>query len=159
MRKSIAAEAAGLALVLTLGAFPASARDLPANGLSRSDVVSWLQSKGYQANIQHDEIAKDDYVASASGGVNWGVYFYGCEGGVCKDIQYSAGWGKANIDVNKINSWNRDQRYIRAYNNDSTDVFGEYDVDVSPGGTWEQLDHSLTRWNDQLAVFKTYLGE
>jgi hypothetical protein len=159
MKKSMGAGAACLAVILTLGTIPASARDLPANGLSRSDVVSWLQSKGYQASIQHDAIAQDDYVASASGGVNWGVYFYGCDGGVCKDIQYSAGWGKANIDVNKINSWNRDQRYIRAYNNEGGDVFGEYDVDVSPGGSWEQLDHSLTRWDEQLVEFKKYLGE
>jgi hypothetical protein len=166
MKKSIAAGIASLALVLMLGAVPASARNesegafLPANGLTRSDIVNWLQRQGYKATIEHDEIAKDDYIAASSQGVNWGIYVYACDtAGTCKSIQYSVGWsGTTDITHDKLNDWNRDKRYLRAYANEKGDVFAEYDIDVTPGGTWGLLDHTLSRWESQMAAFKTFIG-
>ena len=62
------------------------------------------------------------------------------------------------MDMDKLNTWNRAHRYIRAYLTTSNGVFGEYDVEVSPGGTWEQLDDSLEIWLVRLKDFKTYIG-
>jgi hypothetical protein len=159
MRRAIMAIAGALALVLAIGLGPAAARDLPSNGLTRSDILTWLQGHGYTANMQHDNTANDDYIATSTNGVNWGIYVYDCVGDVCKSIQYSVGWGTAtDVTEDKLNDWNRDERYARAYHNAAGDVFAEYDIDVIPGGTWEQLDHTLGRWNDILAEFRKHIG-
>jgi hypothetical protein len=57
-----------------------------------------------------------------------------------------------------INAWNTEKRYIRAYTTSSGQYWAEYDIDVSPGGTYEQLDHTLTRWRSIIGEYKTYMG-
>jgi len=161
MSKMFAVGAACLVLIFSLGTIPAmAARDLPSNGLSRSDVVHWLQGHGYKADIEHDAVAKDDYVATSSLGVNWGIYFYACDtNNVCQSIQYSIGWsGATDITHDKLNDWNRDKRYLRAYADTQGAVFAEYDIDINPGGTWEEMDKTLDRWNSQMGAFKTFIG-
>ncbi len=147
-----------LALAAPLGA---EARDLPAGGLTRDQVATWLRSKGYSATVEHDNTAQDDYILSKSNDVSWGIYFYACKTtGACTSIQYSAGWDDAtNVTDDELNIWNRDKRFIRAYHNTGGSVFGEYDIDIAPGGTWEQLDYTLDRWNSQLKNFKTFVEE
>ncbi len=160
MKMGSAFGAASLALALSLTAMPALARDLPPNGVTRQDIVNWLQSHGYTASIQHDTTANDDYVESAMNGVNYGIYFYACDTyGNCKSIQYSAGWDPiAGVDAVKLNQWNADKRYFRAYLNPQNDIYAEYDIDVMPGGTWELIDATLSRWSSQLASFKDFIG-
>lgn len=159
MRKFLAAITVCLALAVVLASTPVYARDLPAKGLTREIVASWLKGRGYSAEIKADSTSGDLYVATSANGVNFGVYFYGCTDDVCPDIQYSAGWSDAStITTDKLNEWNRDNRYCRAYLSKAGGVFGEYDVDVAPGGSWEQLDHSLDRYVEVLSNFKTFLG-
>jgi putative sensory transduction regulator len=156
--RRIAVPLAVFAFALAL-ASPARASDLPSGGLTRQDVVSWLGKHGYQASIRHDNTANDDFVGAVVKGINFGVWFYSCDnGGRCKDLQYSAGWSGTKIPLDKVNEWNRDKRYLRAYFARAGGLFAEYDIDISPGGTWEQLDHSLDRWVDQIGDFKTYMG-
>jgi len=160
MRNLLAAFVAFAALTIVVESAPANARDLPPKGLTRELVASWLKGRGYSAEIKVDSISGDTYVATSSNGVNFGVYFYGCDGDDCPDIQYSAGWTDASaITSDKLDDWNRDHRYVRAYLSKSGAAFGEYDVDVAPGGTWEQLNHSLDRWVQALPEFKTFIGE
>ncbi len=159
MRNMLVAVAAFLALAITFESSPVYARDLPSRGMTREDVASWLRGRGYPAQIKTDSVSGDLYVSTAANGVNFGIYFYGCSGDVCPDIQYSAGWSDAStVTTDKLNNWNRDNRYCRAYLSKDGGVFGEYDVDVAPGGSWEQLNHSLDRWVDVMGSFKTFLG-
>jgi len=142
-----------------LGAGAALAGDLPAGGLTREEAAHWLTSHGHAANL-HADASGIMIVSSSSGGVNWDLYFYDCTGGRCTAIQYAAGWTlRAGLDAAKLNLWNKDHRYIRAYFDPKENVFGEYDVDVSPGGSWEQLDESLRTWEIQIAKFKSYIGD
>ena len=36
-----------------------------------------------------------------------------------------------------VATWNQKHRYARSYLDDHNNLWGEYDVDVSPGGTWK----------------------
>ena len=160
MRNLLAAIAAFLTLTIAFESTPAYARDLPQKGLTRELVASWLKGRGYPAEIKTDSTSGDSYVSTSANGVTFGIYFYGCEGDVCPDIQYSAGWSDAStITSDKLNDWNRDHRYVRAYLSKAGAAFGEYDVDVAPGGSWEQLNHSLDRWIQVLPDLKAFLGE
>ena len=48
--------------VLALAPVAATTRDLPAQGLTMEEVVSWLQARGYTASIKYDTILKGNYV-------------------------------------------------------------------------------------------------
>ncbi|WP_421932489.1 YbjN domain-containing protein [Phenylobacterium sp.] len=150
--------AATLALA-ALAALPAQARDLPAGGLTRAEVAQWLQGHGYKAQT-HDDSEGNSIVSSASDGVNWDIYFYDCgKTGRCASLQYAAGWSGLSLADGTLNTWNHGNRYIRGYQAAKGAVWGEYDIDVSPGGTWEQLDHSLERWTGALSQFKDAIGQ
>lgn len=148
-----------LAALVAVAALPAQARDLPAGGLTRAEVAQWLLGHGYKAQT-HDDSEGNSIVSSASDGVNWDIYFYSCgKAGRCASLQYAAGWSGLTLEPDTLNAWNKDQRYIRSYVADKGAVWGEYDVDISPGGTWEQLDYSLDRWTSALPKFKTHIGQ
>lgn len=157
MRYAVAV-AAFLVLALMGGANPAAAKDLPAAGLSNMDVVNWLKSHGLKAAIKHDEVAKMDYVATSANSINFNIYLYACDHGACRSVQYSANWtGMSTVPVTQINDWNNRKRYVRAYLTPGGAIFGEYDVDIGPGGTWEQLNYSLERWETMLGQLDTFL--
>jgi hypothetical protein len=149
MRAFIAA-AGALALTLMCGA--AEARDMPAGGLTIDDVVAWLQSGGYKAEVTSDNNGK--HVESASGGTNFGVYMYDCKDDRCGSIQFAAGWQThGNFETGRMNEWNRANRWARGYYDSSNDPWLEMDVDLTPGGTYELLNDELATWNTTLAHF------
>jgi hypothetical protein len=132
---------------------------IPDVGLTRENVLSWLQAKGYDASIKRDPVNGDNYVSTSSQGANWGIYLYACdESNVrCKSLQYSVSWNGANLTVDQINTWNQTKRFMRAYTTSSGVAFGEYDLDIAPGGTWDQIGQSLSRWEQQMPNFKKYV--
>ena len=148
----------GAALAALGAGLPAQARDLPAGGVTRQEVANWLTAHGRTARM-HPDGAGEPIVSSAVGGVNFDIYFYSCTpAGRCRSIQYAAGWSGLEAAIPKLNGWNADKRYIRAYSKPSGAVWGEYDIDVGPGGTSEQLDATWDRWASALADFKIYIG-
>jgi hypothetical protein len=160
MRLSAVAVAAALSLGLFAGA--ANARDIPAGGVTYDEVASWLRASGLPAEIKPDTSTgagpDERIVASSADGVNFDIYFYGCTAGRCDSIQYAAGWPSSTGSTDRINAWNLSKRYIRAYTTAAGQYWAEYDIDVSPGGTYEQLDHTLVRWRSALGEYKAYMG-
>ena len=52
-----------------------------------------------------------------------------------------------------MNDWNRDNRWARAYVDKVNDPWLEYDVDLTPGGTYEMLNDEFAIWRDTLGRF------
>lgn len=143
-------------LALTLVSQSAVAADLPAGGLTRQEVADWLGRHSLTPTIHNDSEGRS-IVSSAVSGVNFDIYFLDCAGDRCAAIQYAAGWTPlAGGTPDHVNQWNRDHRNIRAYLDSHNNVFGEYDIDISPGGSWEQMDQGLNRWSNAVAAFKTF---
>ncbi len=142
------------AALVAFAAVPAFAKDLPDGGFTVDDIVSWLQGKGYQAKIVSDEDGKQ-HVSSASGGVSFGVFMFDCNGGKrCASMQFSAGFAThGKFDTTKMNEWNRDSRWARGYFDKENDPWVEYDVDLTPGGTYENLDDEFDVWTKTLDRF------
>jgi len=135
------------ALALILVSATASARPVPAAGLSLQDVVTWLQGIGYTTEIVPDKDGTS-HIRSAYNGVKVGVYMFDCKDGVCGSLQFSAGWStNGKFDVGRMNVWNRDKRWCRGYYDAENDPWVEKDVDLTPGGTYELLA-------DEFAVFR-----
>ncbi|MDO8410091.1 MAG: YbjN domain-containing protein [Phenylobacterium sp.] len=147
--------AAGLAL--SLGATQAQARPLPAGGVTAQEVIEVLQAKGYRAQEDEDGIG-DPMIRSATDGVNYNIYFYGCEGARCTSIQFTVAFGMNEpMTLDRINAWNREMRFSRAYLDDEMDPVLEMDVDLERGATTEQLESGIDAWAAGVPAFKTFI--
>jgi hypothetical protein len=150
---------AAAALAAGLWAAPAMARDLPPGGMTASEVADWLHQAGYPGTVKPDPTTPGDQIISSTvDGVNFDIYMYDCVQNRCGSLQYAAGWpSAAGMTTDKLNGWNQGKRYIRCYSS-GPQLWGEFDIDISPGGTYEALTHSLQRWRSAIGGFKTYWG-
>ena len=150
--------AAAAAIGLVLGGGAANARPLPEGGVTAQEVVEALQAKGYRAQLTKDS-AGDPMIESGLDGSTFRVLFYSCRaGGRCASIQFAWALDMPNgMDLRKINLWNREKRFGRAYLDDENDPFLEMDVDLERGGTTEAIGNNLDTWAAVLPAFKDFI--
>jgi Putative bacterial sensory transduction regulator len=149
MRVYIAVVAA-FALALMMGT--AKARDIPTGGFTSDDVVAWLQGQGYKAQIKNQNGKKS--VVSAADGVEFQIDLYDCKGDRCGSMQFTTAWAThGHFDTTKMNDWNRNERWARGFFDSSNDPWLQYDVDLTPGGTYELLNDQFAIWNKLLSSF------
>jgi hypothetical protein len=149
---------AALAAAMMLGG-AAQAGPLP-GGVTAADVARALQAKGYKAEISKDEQG-DPLVTSALDGSNFRVIFYNCKDSPrCTDISFATAFDlKSGSNLEKINAWNRKNRYGRAYLDDDRDPFIEYDVDLERGATSEAVENAIERWAAVIPSFKKHMAD
>jgi len=150
---------AGLSLAAALILAPAAqAEDLHKGGMTGPEVVAWMQKAGYKAELGKDD-GGDPMISSAAEGQTFKVYFYDCEAGRCKALQFSAGFDlKTPLTLDKINAWNRKNRYLKAYLDEDGDPYVQYDVNVNAGRTVEGLDDDFGVWTGMIGDFTTFIG-
>jgi hypothetical protein len=150
------------AAVVLISATPVAARNLPDGGMTANELSGWLIGKGMPAQVKPDPTTPGDQIVSTSAdGVNVDIYLYDCSGAGdarrCTSMQYASGWqASSNYNTDRINEWDRTHRYIRAYLTKGNSLYGEYDLDLSPGGTYEMLDDSLQNWRSTVRDFKAF---
>ena len=160
--RTLAALAAAAGL-LALAA-PAMARDLPTGGMTATELARWMVENGFPAQVKPDPTTPGDQIVStATDGINVDIYLYDCSGTGdarrCTSMQYAAGWAaKPSYSPDKVNGWNRTHRYIKAYLTASGALYGEYDLDISPGGTYEMLEDCLGNWRRNVVTFNQYFN-
>lgn len=143
------------ALVLTLAAaaISADAKPLPSGGLTAQEVASWLQSRGYKADLGTTDHGAP-LISSATQGVNFKVHFYDCKEGRCASIQLLAGFTTdGSYSLAKANDWNTAKRWATATVDEDQDPWLAEDISLSPGGTYENLGDEFEIWDDMLAEF------
>lgn len=121
-------------------------------------ILAVLQGLGYRALLNADSDG-DPRIDSASQGVNWSMYFYGCTNGVdCQSVQYSAGFNLRNgIAMQTINTWNRTKRYGKSWIDDENDPYLEMDINLDGGVTEANFRDSLDIWNEILADYLVHI--
>ena len=155
MRKTLAVVIAACAV-----AVPAMTWAWPQEGLKAEDVADWLKHQHLDAEFDNGRTsATPTIVRSQVDGTPFAIYLYDCRKDRCASLQYEASFSNTeNISLARLNNWNRQSRYIRAYLDRSGRVIGEYDLDIAPGMGGKGLDHSLRRWRSALARFKQFVG-
>lgn len=150
MKPILACGIAALALCL---AQPAAARAIPNGGLTLEQVAGWLQDAGYRAEIKTEDGKRNIY--SGSDGHNFHVSMYDCnDKNVCGSLQFWVGFDtKGAFNPSQINQWNRKNRWVRAYVDDVNDPWLEMDVDLTPGGSYENLNDEFAIWRSALKRF------
>jgi hypothetical protein len=152
MQREILAGAAALAVAF--GSTGVSAKDIPAGGVTIEELAAWLQDAGYKAQIQTTSDGKRN-IYSASDGTSFHIFLYDCKDVRCGSIEFSYGVDtKGAWNADKMNAWNQANRWGRAYSDKVNDPWLEYDVDLTPGGTYELLDDEFATWRSTLRNFR-----
>jgi hypothetical protein len=131
----------------------AAARDIPTAGVTMEEVTAWLQQKGYQTELRTSADGRQ-HIYTGVEPDHFGVYLYDCKEGRCGSLQFAAGYTtKGAFSGDSLNTWNRANRWGRAYFDDVHDPWVEMDVDLTPGGSWELLDDDLATWKSMVLRF------
>lgn len=128
---------------LPVGGLPVGG--LPVGGLTAAELTEWLQKSGYQAQAGATQDGTQ-YVKSAAEGLNFGIFLYGCTKGRCTSMQFVTSFTGGAKSPQAANEWNRNFRWVRAYIDGDKDLIFDFDVDLSPGVTYEGLADLFDIW-------------
>ena len=155
MHKTLAAPA--LALAAALAAAPAAAQSVSAAW--PESVVNALQDRGYRATLTTDDYG-DPKIESATGGVNFSIYFYGCDdaGQACRHLQFSSGFDLPDgLSHYSANSWNTEKLVGSVSVDEEMDPFIRHFLVSVDGMSRSSFDAFLDMWDDALAEFTDYI--
>jgi hypothetical protein len=150
--------AAFVALAVIFCSQTAKAGDLPSSGMTLEELQTWLQGAGYSAQIETSSGGERN-IHSAYDGVGFHIYQYDCKAGRCGSLQFAVGFNtKGAFSPVKMNDWNRDNRWARAYIDKTNDPWLEMDVDLTPGGTYELLNDEFATWRSAFSNFRKFIN-
>ena len=146
---------AALAAAASACTLPAAAQIINARDPER--VAEILRKEGFQAKVDPAKEGEDPIITSSAAGSTFGIYFYNCEAGKnCQSVQFYAGFKKPKMDLARINTWNREKRFGRAYIDGDGDAAIEMDVNIEPGGIPRELFvDTLDIWSQLVGEFRT----
>lgn len=149
----------GLAFLLACTPNYALAKNIPDGGVTVDELAAWLHSGGYQANIQTMKDGQHS-IETGADGIPFHITLYDCKNARCGSIQFVYGLDtKGRFNAVKMNAWNRHERWARAYVDDVNDPWLEYDVDLTPGGTYELLGDEFGVWRNALRDFRAVVAK
>ncbi len=159
MKMTTIALAAAMALMATaFSVTGASAQTINSDGMTGPEVAAWLTKGGYKAALGKDD-SGDPMIDSAAEGYSFKVYFYDCKDARCKALQFSAGFDlKTPTTASHINTWNRKNRYLKAYIDDDGDPYVQYDVNLNAGRTFSGLDDDYGVWTGMIGDFAKFIN-
>jgi len=132
---------------------PASLHPIPEGGLTMEEVVAWLQSGGYAAKVITAESGKR-HIVTNSHGTPFDIFTPSCEGGRCSSLELVVAFAcKGKFDVSRLNKWNSEIPWCKAYYDNVNDPSLDMDIALSPGGTYESLNDQFLTWNRVLGNF------
>jgi hypothetical protein len=131
------------------------------NATNPAAIKAIVESQGWPATL----IAKagdDPYIESNRDGLKFLVLFMNCdENKKCKTLQYYMGFSDAKeVSLDKLNKWNKNKRFARAYKDDEGDPVLEMDVDLDFAGIpRENIGESFNTWASLMDSFREYVFE
>lgn len=109
------------------------------------------------ANLDKDS-AGDPRITGRIDGYRYTLFFYGCTGGEkCTNLTFNAGWDLETFDLTRINDWNRERRYGRAYLDNEGDPIVEMDVNIEFGVSRTNFDDNFALWSSILKDFAEFV--
>jgi hypothetical protein len=123
-------------------------------------LVRALQGAGYSADLGADPTG-DPMITSGASGSSFQILFYNCTGHKqCSNVQFFSGYeSRKAIGLARINEWNRDRRFARAFLDKKSRPILQMDVNLDDGGMSPLLfiDH-VEVWAVLLAAFEQHIG-
>lgn len=87
------------------------------------------------------------------------VLFYACQPGPCETIQFTTGFDlERPMAATRINDWNRERRFGKAFLDDEGDPFVEMDVNLYGDGVGRRnFEDTLELWRQVLSDFRIFI--
>ena len=149
-----------ISAMATLALTPTAAPAATVEATNPPSVVSAMQAAGYQAKLVADK-SGDPLIESGVAGKKFLVFFYNCTKNTdCRTIQFYTGFKPEKpVGLDRINEWNKRQRFGRAYIDGEGDPVIEMDVDLDDGGLSPALfTDNLEFWESSIAAFQKHIG-
>ena len=158
MRKFATRAALAFGAATLSAALPAQAEMVsPKNPQS---IVSVVEAQGWPAKL----IAKDGenpYIEATRNELKFLVLFMNCndDNTNCTTLQYYMGFSDAKgTTLDKLNQWNKEKRFARAYRDNEGDPVLEMDVDLDFGGLpRENVGESMKTWAALMDAYHSFL--
>jgi hypothetical protein len=152
------AQQGGAAVGGTVAAPPVTTAAGLVDATSPQAIASLLQGAGYRAEVTVDNV-KDPLIKSSAAGVDFSIYFYGCENNTnCQSIQFSSGYDlDRGSSFQAMNDWNAAQRFGYAYLDNESDPFVNMDINMASGISSDNFLDSLQLWEQVLSDFQTHI--
>lgn len=159
MRHFILRSMAAAAAAAIVAATPAQAELV--NATNPDTIKGIVESQGWPATLVQKD-GEDPYIESSRNGLKFLVLFMNCtEGRSCKTLQYYMGFNDAkDTSLDKLNQWNKEKRFARAYRDEAGDPVLEMDVDIDFAGIpRENVAESFNTWASLMDAYHTFLFE
>lgn len=139
----------------------AEAAILAKPGVTLAEAAAWLATAGATVG-DPGEASGRMFLPVNDGTYSWTLWFYGCPEGFCDDLQFGAVFTGDNITQEKINAWNRDNRFLKAFFVPGADgqqprAAVQYDVVLTAPGMLH-MSEPAGIWIDLLNQFARGLG-
>lgn len=118
-----------------------------------------IESRGWPAKLVRNG-TDNPYIESKSNGRKFVILFMNCsDGRNCKTLQYYLGFSDAsNASLNRMNQWNKEKRFARAYLDNDGDPVLEMDVDLDFNGIpRENLGETFNTWASLMDSFRDFV--
>lgn len=94
-------------------------------------------------------------------GIKYALFLYDCDDAtrVCQSAQFVAGFSDANADLARINAWNAERRFGKAWLDDEEDPVLELNVTLVGGMTRAHLDDVFDWWRVVGSSYREYIYE
>jgi hypothetical protein len=147
-------------LVAALALAAASPAAAMVQAQNPQSLVKALQDAGYQAQLGKDG-AGDPMITSAVSGTKFRILFYNCtQNKDCKTVNFLVAYDfdKA-LPLERINAFNQENRFVRAYLDKENDPVLAMDVDLDDGGLSDALFiDNVEFWTSLLANYERAIG-
>lgn len=149
-----------LLAALWLGAAAALAQPATITAKAPQAMAKAMQNLGYRAELTINSDGAP-LIHSAASGLQFGVYFFGCEAGAnCTTVQFYM-WLELEQQVNLsvLNEWNRTKRFGTAVRGADGQPYLKMDLNLDFGGiTIPAFEDNLALWERLMADFSNKLG-
>jgi hypothetical protein len=149
-----------LAIAAFAGAWALPAHAQMVRGQDPGTLVRALQKGGYAAKLGTDKVG-DPMITSGVNGTTFQIFFYNCTANKnCATVQFHSGYDlTTKVELERINEWNRSQRFGRAFLDKEDDPILEMDVDLDDGGLSSALFiDNIEFWASILGNFEKHIG-
>ncbi len=149
-----------LAATVLGAASPASARPMQ-GGVTVDDVARALDQKNFPVEVANEATEQGAArIRSELEGTKFFVRFFGCRSdGRCASIQFVAAYDLPDgTTLDKMNLWNAEYRFGRAYLDAERDPYVAFDADLERGATPEAVSNTVDVWAAVLTQFRSFLA-
>lgn len=124
-------------------------------------IAAAIRDMGYRAEMTTDSKGKPK-IASSAEGVNFSIYFYGCDEKNlgCDSIQLQAGFDfNKGLPDSVATDWNSRKRYAKAAMTKDGDPIIRFDVNLDKDGvSRSNFEDTFKIWSLLLVQFKQHIG-